>query len=108
MRWRAVRPGAECPTNLIVCRRLLLARFTDNHDKLKLIVHSEIFLSFINRIKNMQPRKRREAFIAGLLGTVVLGGGALALIRNKLSKRHQGMPNCWRRWISASVLPTKW
>ncbi len=35
----------------------------------------------------MQPRKRRKAFIAGLLGILLFGGGALALIRNHAQQK---------------------
>ncbi len=36
----------------------------------------------------MQPRRRRRAFIAGLLGILSVGGGALALIRNHAQQKN--------------------
>lgn len=35
----------------------------------------------------MQPKQRRKAFIAGLLGSFLVGGGALALIRNHAQQK---------------------
>src|SRR5712692_948935 len=37
----------------------------------------------------MQPSKRRKAFIAGLLGILLLGGGTLALIRNNAQQKKE-------------------
>ncbi len=37
----------------------------------------------------MQPRKRRKAFIAGLLGSLLLGGGTLAFIRNNAQQKKE-------------------
>ncbi len=37
----------------------------------------------------MQPRKRRKTFIAGLLGSLLLGGGTLAFIRNNAQQKKE-------------------
>ncbi len=55
----------------------------------------------------MQPRQRREAYIAGLLGILLLGGGTLALMRNSAQQKRESAATTQDRQYTNRLIKEK-